>query len=134
MIVSMCCPYLSRSARLTLLNIFLLDRTVNVYNLAKFKNKSEDVIAKHSLICPRMTDMFDFIFLLQPELPRDMKMITTCLHMLIMFTSANKWKILRGKSGGVFEAVLSSICLPQRLASFFLCHFFIAPNLGAIKK
>ena len=29
-------------------------------------------------------------------------MITVCLHMLIMFTSAAKWKIVAGKAGGVY--------------------------------
>lgn len=48
--------------------------------------------------------------ILKPELPRDMRMITTCLHMLIMFTSAAKWKIVRGKAGEVLKPGLNQLC------------------------
>ncbi|KAI0213900.1 Ubiquitin-protein ligase E3B [Lamellibrachia satsuma] len=48
--------------------------------------------------------------ILKPELPRDMKMITTCLHMLIMFTSAAKWKIVRGKAGELLRPGLNQLC------------------------
>ncbi|KAK2176480.1 hypothetical protein NP493_662g01045 [Ridgeia piscesae] len=48
--------------------------------------------------------------ILKPELPRDMKMITVCLHMLIMFTSAAKWKIVAGKAGEVLKPGLNQLC------------------------
>jgi hypothetical protein len=35
----------------------------------------------------------------QPEKQSDMRLITTCLHMMITFTSCTHWKILQGKTG-----------------------------------
>jgi len=49
-------------------------------------------------------------------------MITVCLHMLIMFTSAAKWKIVAGKAGDVY-VFYSCVCLFVHV--YITLHVFI---------
>ncbi|XP_074641839.1 ubiquitin-protein ligase E3B-like [Tubulanus polymorphus] len=47
---------------------------------------------------------------LKPESPKDMKVITTYLHMLVNFTSTSNWKILKGKSGEALRPGMNQLC------------------------
>ncbi|KAK2156726.1 hypothetical protein LSH36_206g00029 [Paralvinella palmiformis] len=47
---------------------------------------------------------------IKPENQTDMRLITTCLHMLITFTNPNPWKILQGKQGEVLKPSLVKLC------------------------
>ncbi|XP_064648502.1 ubiquitin-protein ligase E3B-like isoform X2 [Lineus longissimus] len=51
-----------------------------------------------------------FLKKLRPNNPKEMKIITTYLHMMINFTATTNWKILRGKPGEALRPGMNQLC------------------------
>ncbi len=66
---------------------------------------------------------FRYFRVLKPESQKGMKMITTCLAMLVTFTSTSTWPLLKSKAG-LFNASMfpssSDVCVVLNRTVFFV--------------